>query len=373
MSYTEDQLKNFLQELWERYNNLSEEEKNINVASEQIMSTKRNVGFFADDSEHEVGDDKFDVITNIIYIVRTHPVLRSLVKDNEVELYTALLFSVANETIWKWEQLFLDYWKTKDDEFAIPLEDDPVCQTEWKLPSKQGEPVVTVFGDIVDQAGRVHSLTVTNYTDMREAYIRILYAVACYDNITMSMSNGVNLNPHGKSTYGISSHAKRTSQRKKATASKKTTAKKEITENDTPASNEVPKPAKPKTPVKQSNTPKATHCELFSDLRNLPANTVFTMPINAASLRKNLSNTVLTLYGYTLAPDGTKITEDHDTVYYHDSRHGYRQLLDTLANMDIKLSEYKTPLPKEMLLKGIKKIANSGHPYYDRLEWIEGQ
>ena len=157
-----------------------------------VTSQVRNLGYSADPEFDAERNPRWDVIYNVVIVVRDNPALYKTASDEELTAINQKLFATAAERVWLWYRTAVDVWEGKEE---------PTVQTlKHQMPDRPGAPNVTIYGSIMDKAGRTISLTVTDQSQPDTIYKFIRQQMWLYDYAT-KVSLGVDFNGFAKTPY----------------------------------------------------------------------------------------------------------------------------------------------------------------------------
>lgn len=354
-------------DLWmeytDRYIAMFEDDKTLQILShsdpEVVTSMRRNIGYHPDPDS----DESFALIFNVVIVVRDNPALHEMARtDEEVELYYKMLYAKADECVRRWYAAGVFIWEGIDYN-SIDWDNPRWAELNTKIlmPKKTGAPTITVFGEVIDKAGRIHNLTITDQTTLETALARVRHATSLWDNVTM-LSGGRDLNANGKMPYkGVS-----VGGRKRIV--KKGKNKKETT----PTKTEAPKTmsSRKKPVVKTTYIPEKTGvplCKKMEQVRDLTRGT-FEVLIGKVHHRKDEhGRESLQFHSYYDDEHGDTKVDVSDSIWFQEGSDEYEHLMKELegrwtdAENSILEAEYGS-----LILRAKKVVSSTKRVAYYR-------
>ena len=316
-----------------------------------VLSMSRNVAIYNEAS------GEIDTIYDVVIVVREYQFLiDGLIQYADVgeEKAAEYLIEAGNEVFNRW-LLLAKYFMSSDKEKVSKeiWSYDYNNSQKFKLPDVSGAPHITVFGGVADEVGRYISLTVTDKTNLLLTKKELDLFKVFYDNVTVS-SNNLDLNHLGEKPYRKTMTSEELSKKPKAT--KKTSTK-------------------PNPSVSPKKTAKIVTLETMAEIKNLPENTTFSIPVWKVYLKegKEGKNNLLVFNGYTKSINGEIIQETRESIYTAEGMKGYQtiksQIDEICQNADFSQVDFGQ-LGKKVVIMATKKISKTGNAYYDGLEIV---
>lgn len=319
-----------------------------------ILNMKRIIGW-RDGNNAAAKYGQYDIMYEVFIIVRRNQELFDLLVDrsdvDSAKVYLDRVYSVANDRVNLWMELATRTWRG-GEAFILNEQEQSELSKQPEFPPASGSATVTVWGGIVDQQGRMMTLTITDQTVGIEALSEIPYTIGLYDAVT-AISYGDDLSPYGNPVVRKTTVVSAEVTSRKAPPKAKAT----LPGVPTPKSNPSPFPPVPK--IKDT-----VHCEKVSDLRNLNSGR-FTIEIGGVSLylMKNGSK-LLNFHGFTDGATGLKL--DKNSVFVYDNRKEFPAIVEALTNLGVQLNEtdsdhtFETPIR----ISGQKMLSANNKAFY---------
>lgn len=303
-----------------------------------VMSMKRHIGYSSDPTYNPESGLPFDAVFEAIIVVRDNPLLLSICQDaGEQDLYLEKLYQAATERVMLWWKMCVLTWEGAAPDMVDWS--DPMLNPHTSLPPKVGAPTITVFGSVMDKAGRYHNITITDQTDPHMLMTRIPYATQLWDNVT-HLSSGVDYDTFGKSPFrssapgvGKSPFAQKTRELMKKKDDKRLKKKSKIpvgdNDDDRFSSNDGDNTEHAPTAV---ITPAGTmYCPTTSAVKDLPARSSFEMDVASISLAENKTGRrTLRFHSFYNDAEGKRQPDTNDVVWIPDDYPEFPVLLKAI-------------------------------------------
>lgn len=327
-----------------------------------IINTKRIIGW-KDGSQASLKPNQYTVMYEVFIIVRRNQdffnQLHSDIGSNgdPVSEYLNRVYSVANDRVNLWLNLATRTWRGYE---GFDMSDDErveLCKHPT-IPASSGPATVTVWGSIVDQQGRMMTLTVTDQTIGIDALAEIPYAIGLYDAVTQ-ISHDEDLNPYGNPVV------RKTTVMSTEVSGRKAPSKSKPTVPGTPPVKSKSNIPFPKTSPKEP----PIHCAKMSDLRNIEKG-AFTLDVGRATLTTSKKGSkTLNFYGYTEGATGITL-DTNGSVYVYEDRPEFEGCLQMLKNAGYPATDEGSihNFNKPILISGQKLISAQGTAFYADVE-----
>lgn len=327
-----------------------------------VISQARNLGYSSDPEFDAERGSVFEIVYNLVIVVRDNPALYNGATLEQRVAINQKLFATAAERIWFWYRTAVDIWEGK--------EEPTITEFKHLMPDRPGAPNITIFGNVMDKAGRYLSMTVTDQSNPEDLYRFARQSLWLYDYATQ-VSFNVDFNNEGKMPYRNTSAGENIKGSPKA---KKVPKKEEDVPLGSVAAAGKGAPPKPR----KANSPKVNApvvCEFFAELRALEPGQQFKLALSRVAIKKSSKGTedVLNFFGFYEGLRGEKVYDDKDNAYIYSNRQSFKDVVNKLKEWKISQQQledgYLFASNQEVWLIG-NKLASShgtGSAYYDNL------
>lgn len=239
-----------------------------------------------------------------------------------------------------------------------PENDEGFWQRQIKLEPRVGAANVTVFGNIVDKEGRFISLTLTDQSNMESVVQHMPYTMWYYNEVSELCGGDL-------SAFGVSPN----NVRKTTTVDVEMRQNTRFSKSNGLAATNVGNKGLP-APQAASNE-EVVVCETISDLRALPAASLFEIKIGRAvwvAPRNAEDSGMIVLNGYSLDASSKPVLETKENIFMHGNRNGFDLLIADFAKLNYPIEAGDEIKPEEpVTITGIKRIGSTGKAFYDKL------
>lgn len=332
-----------------------------------VLSQSRNLGWSSDPEFDAERGSVFEIVYNLVIVVRDNPALYNGATLEERIAVNQKLFATAAERVWLWYRTAVDIWEGQ--------EEPTVKELKHHMPDRPGAPNITIFGNIMDKAGRYLSMTVTDQSNPEDLYRFARQSLWLYDYATQ-VSFGVEMNNEGKMPYRNTTAGDGIKGSPKAKKAAKKSEPKEDPEVPLGSVAAAGRGAPPKP--RKANSPKVNApvvCEFFAELRALEPGQQFKLTLSSVTIKKSSKGTedVLNFFGFFEGLRGEKEIDDKDNAYIYSNRQSFKDVVAKLKEWGISQEQleegYTFGSDTEVWLIG-DKLASSrgtGSAYYDNL------
>lgn len=304
-----------------------------------VTSMARNIAY-----KRDADAKKDDVVFNIISVVREPTsLLMQCETEEEIDNVMQVVFTVANQVVHAWYLIACAVYEGQED--LLKYIDFEISD----LPPRIGASTITVFGNMVDSAGRFSSVTLTDQSVLENVAHQIRYSFGLYDEITR-LSGGNTFGSYGNNTY-----------RNTTVLGAKRSTKKSSKSNSS-----GPK-IKIGSKMKSGTSDEYETVNYDEQLMRLEAGDNFEAQIGKVNYRIKPNGSVLSFK--LLQKDGSLSDTD---VFVYDGRNEFPVLIDKLKELEIiKDDTQNIDVEAKLKIRSTKLVsAKTNNAYYVNTEIV---